>query len=414
MERYSNITIRETNESKRVKISSSVKPIIEQRIVDKWQLLIDTAARLAQVPSGLIMRLNEKTIEVFLKSNTKGNPYEVGEEAKLDYGLYCENVIGTQKKLLVPDATKSNVWKKNNPDVDINMISYLGFPVNWPDGEVFGTVCLLDNKENKYNKDYENLLLQTKLHIENDLEIYLLNNDLKEKNIQLQQSDNIKSKFLSLISHDIRGSVGTISEFVQMIVTDFDQYDNSQLKRILNSLSQSASTAHETLEDLLSWSKNDILQLQPDIKYIDIIEAIEKQLLFFEQQIQLKGIKISKSYDSKRAFVSVDENMIAAILRNLISNAIKYNYKNGEIKINVANQRDKSTVVIEDTGIGMNQETLDKLFKYNAIGQHSESSAGVGLILTKEFLDKLNAKISVSSKPGKGSSFKVEIKSNNI
>ena len=76
------------------------------------------------------MKLNEETIEVFVKSNTEGNPYKTGEEAKLIYGLYCETVIGTQKQLLVPDATKSKVWNENNPDVDINMISYLGLPVN--------------------------------------------------------------------------------------------------------------------------------------------------------------------------------------------------------------------------------------------------------------------------------------------
>lgn len=207
MKKFANITIRDTRETKKVKISSFLKPEIKQGILDKWQSLIDTAARLSQVPSGLIMRLNEETIQVFLKSNTDGNPYKKGEEAKLIYGLYCESVIGTQEKLLIPDATKNDVWKINNPDVDINMISYLGFPVNWPDGEVFGTVCLLDNKENAYNREYENLLRQVKQHLENDLEILLLNDDLEKQNIELQQLNNTKSKFLSLISHDIRSSI---------------------------------------------------------------------------------------------------------------------------------------------------------------------------------------------------------------
>src|SRR6056297_1282758 len=164
-EKYANVIIRSRNESKKVKIGSASKPDISLTVMRKWQSLLDTVAKIVNVPSALIMRLNENSIEVFLKSRTEGNPYEKGEEAKLIYGLYCETVIGTQEKLMVPDATKSEVWSKNNPDVDINMISYLGFPINWPDGEVFGTVCLLDNKENNYNDNFKKLLHLTKKHI---------------------------------------------------------------------------------------------------------------------------------------------------------------------------------------------------------------------------------------------------------
>ena len=150
MDRYSKVTIRGEQQSKIVKIGSSLKPDIEKAIIEKWQSIIDTGARLVDVPSGLIMRLKEQTIEVFLSSKTTNNPYKAGEQAELVYGLYCETVIGKQQKLLVSDATKNEVWKDDNPDVEINMISYLGYPLNWPDGEVFGTVCLLDNKENQY------------------------------------------------------------------------------------------------------------------------------------------------------------------------------------------------------------------------------------------------------------------------
>ncbi|MBN1199088.1 MAG: hypothetical protein JXA23_07035 [Bacteroidales bacterium] len=77
----------------------------------------------------MIMKLNEDTIEVFLSNEREGNPYERGEKAGLFYGLYCETVIGAQNMLLVPDATKNPVWKGNNPDVQLNMISYQGVPV---------------------------------------------------------------------------------------------------------------------------------------------------------------------------------------------------------------------------------------------------------------------------------------------
>ena len=232
MEKFSTITIRETKESKRIKISSDSKPQILDPIIQKWQTLLDTLAKIVNVPSGLIMRLNEETIDVFLKSNTKGNPYKANEKAKLIHGLYCETVIGTQNPLIVPDATKSEVWNINNPDVDINMISYMGVPLNWPDGECFGTVCILDNKKNQYSKEFENLLTQIKQHIELDLQLMLTTKELEKLN-------DTKTKFLSLISHDVRGNIGSADQLLKLIIENIDNYDKPKLNEMLISLSQS-------------------------------------------------------------------------------------------------------------------------------------------------------------------------------
>lgn len=412
MEGHSKITVRGDNEPLEVKIGSNHKSDFQEPIIAKWQSLIDTAARLANVPSGLIMQLKENTIQVFLKSNTDGNPYKEGEEAQLIYGLYCETVIGTQKKLLIPDARKNDVWKNNNPDVDINMISYLGYPINWPDGKVFGTVCLLDKKENHYNKDFKDLLFQIKQHIESDLNLQYINHDLEKKNIQLQQQDHTKSRFLSLISHDIRGNIATIDEFLKLIINDLDQFDKKQLEEILKSLSQTASITHEALEDLLNWSRNDIAQLVPDRKLVNLIEVIEKILLHFKQDILLKSIKVSKSFYSNNALIKTDQNMLTVALRNIISNAIKYNHDSGDLIIQVDFIGGTHKITIADSGIGMAEDAVSKLFKFNenhSKGTRNESSAGIGLMLSKEFFDKLGAKIAVTSKIGRGTTFTIEI-----
>ncbi len=187
--KQSTVTIREFQKQKTVSITTDDMPEINSEIINKWQSLIDVTAKIVNIPSALIMKLNENTIEIFLKSQTDGNPYEVGEKTELIYGLYCETVIGTQKKLLVPDATKSFVWKDNNPDIDLNMISYLGFPINWPNNDVFGTICLLDNKENDYSKNYEDLLLKIKQHFETDLKLLVDNQELKEIKAKAEASE---------------------------------------------------------------------------------------------------------------------------------------------------------------------------------------------------------------------------------
>ena len=395
------ITIRETQELKKVTVSSDSKPEIIDSTISKWQTLIDTLAKVVNVPSGLIMRLNKDNIEVFLKSNSDGNPYEKNEKAELKYGLYCETVIGTQKQLIVPDATKSTVWSKNNPDVDINMISYLGVPLNWPDGECFGTVCILDNKENFYSKEFIDLINQIKLHIELDLQLLLSNLELKELN-------EVKTKFMSLISHDVRGNIGTLHQFLQLISTDFDSFDKTELKNSLISLSQLSSTSFNTLDNLLKWSKNDLVKLKPDIGPVHIHKIVEELLSFFNYALRLKSIKVNKSFYSEQVIIQTDKNMITAILRNIISNAIKYNKKGGELTIKIVLENKKHYITIQDTGVGIPKTDFDKLFKYNMkqpISAGSESSSGIGLLLVKEFIDKIGATISVESTIDKGTKF---------
>jgi len=412
-EKKSKITIRETKETKLVSISTDVKPEVFNAITEKWQSLLDTIAKIVHVPSGLIMRLNEDTIEVFLKSQTKGNPYHAGEKADLIYGLYCETVIGTQEELLVPDATKSPVWRKNNPDVDINMISYLGYPINWPDGKVFGTVCLLDNKENNYSENFKKLLYLTKKHIESDLQLILSKIELEELNKSLEETSGIKTRFLSLISHDVRGGIGTLNEFLKLMITKFDTYEREKLKKDLISLNHITNSSFILLENLLSWSKNDLLHIEAEKKQFNIVEMIESLLSFFKLSIKMKNIEIVKDYYDHNIMVFADENMLRASLRNILSNAIKFNKKHGKISIQISKQGNHTLITIEDTGIGMDKTTKEKLFSFSGshqfAGTSGESSSGLGLFLTKDFLDKNDIKVNVQSEIDKGTKFELTI-----
>ena len=413
MHTYSKVTIRALNTSKDVRIGSDIKPAIKDAVVKKWQALIDNAARIANVPAALIMRLKEDSIEVFLKSDTPGNPYKKGEEKKLVYGIYCETVIGTQEKLHVPDAAKSKTWKSDNPDVDMGMISYLGFPVNWPEGEVFGTICLLDNKENEYSTEYTDMLFLLKQHIETDLHVLVGNSELEHKNAELERLNHTKSRFLSLISHDIRGNIGTLDEFLKLALENLENYDTNKLKQILQSLSQNAAYSFLTLENLLNWSKNDLMQLQPNPTKVDAVEILEGIIEYFRQIISVKNLKIIKQFYSEKAWVTADENMFTVSLRNIVSNAIKFTGSGGKIFIRIYRQDNSHTIEVEDTGAGMDKKTVNNLFIHPNIGNkgtRGEESAGIGLMITKEFLDKNNASVNVESEPGKGTLFSVRLK----
>jgi GAF domain-containing protein len=131
------------------------------------------------------MQVERPYIKILVASDSPGNPYRPGDQEKLDNsGLYCETVVRTKKKLLVPNALADEAWK-DNPDVKLSMISYLGFPILWPDGSAFGTICVLDSKENRYSPDTEQLMTNFKELIESHIEVITMNQVLGDRNARL-------------------------------------------------------------------------------------------------------------------------------------------------------------------------------------------------------------------------------------
>ena len=158
---------------------------VPDEVQENWQQIVDILAQICNVPVGLIMRLRGPHIEVFVANQREGNPYHPGDAEHIEgSGLYCETVIRTKNKLMVPDALADETWK-NNPDVSLNMISYLGFPILLPDGRPFGTICILDTKRNAYSATFEQLMLKFKAIIESNLELIYVNQRLGDKNKRL-------------------------------------------------------------------------------------------------------------------------------------------------------------------------------------------------------------------------------------
>lgn len=147
---------------------STDKPLISDEVVVKWQRIVDLIARVVGVPASRITRFESPEIEVFITSNTKGNPYHNGKRLNLDSGSYCESVISQSVPLLVPSTINTPKWD-HNPDIKLGLVSYFGLPLQWPNGNIFGTLCVLDNKENHYSDEYRDLLSEFKDVIESDL-----------------------------------------------------------------------------------------------------------------------------------------------------------------------------------------------------------------------------------------------------
>lgn len=164
---------------------SEIQIEVPENLLGNWQGIVDIMAEIVGVPAGLIMRFKDPDIEVFMSSNTEGNPYNKGDREHLwGSGLYCEAVIKEKACLLVPNSLADENWK-DNPDVKLGMISYLGFPIFLPNGIPFGTICVLDNKENSYSTVLKRFIEKFRDLVQADLEIIYMNQVLGDKNKRL-------------------------------------------------------------------------------------------------------------------------------------------------------------------------------------------------------------------------------------
>jgi PAS domain S-box-containing protein len=203
---------------------------VPSEIVRKWQEIVDLTAEIMHVPSALIMRVEPPNIKVFVSSETKGNPYEREEIASLNTGLYCETVMKTQQPLLVPDALRDEKWR-SNPDIKLGMVSYLGVPIVWPDGEVFGTICVLDEKPNEYSELYRKLLLQWRDVLQADLRsLTTLHRELEERETKIRRL--VDANIIGIFIWGFEGQVLEANDaFLHMLGYDREDLASGRLHR---------------------------------------------------------------------------------------------------------------------------------------------------------------------------------------
>jgi GAF domain-containing protein len=152
--------------------------------------MLDETADILAVPAGLITRVDGKEIQILLSSDTKGNPYPAAAKASYpDSGWYCERTLKSKGLNLISDASQDPDWKDNAAAVDLHMVSYMGMPIGRPDGEQFGTVCFLDNKQNAHNDLHIRLIKQIKRMIELSLRIVLDKKEIERRDLLL---DNLR------------------------------------------------------------------------------------------------------------------------------------------------------------------------------------------------------------------------------
>ncbi len=159
---------------------------IPSQIVEIWQRLVDSMSVLLSVPSVMINRLEPPDLEVFRSNVSRANPFPSGTRMPM-MGVYCETAARKRQSIRVEDARKDPVWA-DSPTAKAGIFAYLGFPVFWPDGEVFGTICAIDTKENRWVSPSADLLRTIKDAVEAHLALVATTAELNRKNQELERT----------------------------------------------------------------------------------------------------------------------------------------------------------------------------------------------------------------------------------
>ncbi len=386
---------------------------------DKAQLFLEIAgALIVQLDSnGNVVLINKTGCEIlgYSKDEIIGKnwfdnflPENIRNDIKIMFNEYIN------QKIQLPEFYENPVLNKNAEERMIlwhNQYLYDNY------GKVIGSLSagmdITENKkiEEELSKKIEDLYYVNKLIEEKGYELNQAYTKLIESEEKLKEANATKDKFFSIIAHDLRGPLGASKQLIDLILSDFESISEDEKLELFNEISKSMAVTYELLEQLLSWSRcqRGVIQFEP--QNIDANFFVNNVIDLLKANAKNKEINL-KNEVKENIIIYSDPNMFTTIIRNLISNAIKFTPKNGEILIDWEIYKQNPnfiTFMVKDTGIGISKENISKLFRidstFTTLGTNQEKGTGLGLILVKEFVEKHGGRIWVESELDKGTTF---------
>jgi PAS domain S-box-containing protein len=232
--------------------------------------------------------------------------------------------------------------------------------------------------------------------------------EIKDNELKLIELNATKDKFFSIIAHDLKSPFNSIIGYGELLIENIKEKRYDELEDFANIVLKSSNRAMDLLKNLMEWAQSQTGKLLFSPEHIDIKLFIEDTTQLYEEIAKQKSITLKKDLPDN-ATVFADKAMFSAICRNLISNAIKFTNPGGEINVSFEKRPDEYIFSVADNGIGMSEDTVDRLFKidqsFSTNGTYNEKGTGLGLILCNEFVEKHGGMIWVESEAGKGSCF---------
>lgn len=321
---------------------------------------------------------------------------------KLCYKKYTISLLNNEKK---PFAAELSLGKIKNADE----ISYCCFIKDISE-QVFA--------EEEVKKLIEEMQINREIIEQNASELVQLNAKLAESEEVLKELNASKDKFFSIIAHDLKGPFQNLIGYSQILAQDFEKLTIDEIRELSNNLYTSATNLYKLLENLLQWSRlqRGVIEYNP-IEF-EISLLVEQNFDLIMNRAKDKGITLINNTKSDLQ-IFADVNMINTVLRNLLSNALKFTPSGGKITVNAENLNNGyAKIEVIDTGIGMSEEFAKNVFRIDSYkstpGTENEQGTGLGLILCKDLVEKNKGKISVESKLGQGTKFTLVLPTTNL
>jgi signal transduction histidine kinase len=236
----------------------------------------------------------------------------------------------------------------------------------------------------------------------------LKNIKIAESEHELRQINAAKNKFFSIIAHDLKNPLHTVMGYSYLLSKDFDRFSDDERRKFATDINQSTNNIFRLLQNLLEWSRSQTGRLVVIPQEIKLSRIVKNATNVLHPLAENKNIKIENQIDQELT-VYADPQMIETVIRNLVSNAIKFTPENGLIEISARQTGELIEFCVKDSGVGISEEDAKNLFqidsKVKRKGTNDEDGSGIGLILCKEFVDRNHGKIWVESTFPKGSSF---------
>ncbi len=271
---------------------------------------------------------------------------------------------------------------------------------------LIGALAIILFKSNKAKIKTNELLRAQKLEIEQqNNSLSKLNSELTEQKKEVEALNSVKDKLFSIISHEFRSPLNSLKGTLTLM--EIGALSDAEIGDISKELSDKINSTSIFLENLLNWAKSQMSGFNAIPEYIVLNLLAEENIQLLKPIATKKNIFIENNIPEESK-VYADPNMINLILRNLISNAIKFSLPGGVIEINCEKNKDHQTVSVKDYGIGMTKETINMLFKMHTFttrGTANERGTGLGLYIAKNFIETNGGKIWVESNVGTGTTF---------
>jgi len=277
------------------------------------------------------------------------------------------------------------------------------------------TNILLEKQKNEIYQANEKLIALNHSLLQQKKKHEELNSQLNESNQRLLESEknliainSTKDKFFSIISHDLRNPFAAIVSFSRILKRDINNLTKDELKELAIELDKSVLKINNLLENLLQWSRSQTGKIKYKPEYIAIHEIVKENIVLFRNNAREKQLSLVDKVDDNIP-VWADRNMTDTVIRNLLSNALKYTDARGKIVISSEIKDQKVFISVEDTGVGMSDECKSKIFRsdtlHSTYGTMDEKGSGLGLLLCKEFVEKQGGKIVFTSRLNQGTTF---------